>query len=77
MLKYHVVPLELSAAEGASPALVAQKVASLLNDYAAQGWEYMRLESVPVNTQTGCLALLAGSKPQTISMAQLVFCSRA
>jgi hypothetical protein len=47
MYRYHVVPLELSAKEQASPAMIAARVQGLLDHYAKQGWEFMHLESVP------------------------------
>jgi hypothetical protein len=76
MYKYHVEPLVLSVKEQGSSSEIAGRVAFLLNHFAEQGWEFMRLESVPVTVKPGCLAALTGSPAQVIYLPQLVFRSR-
>lgn len=77
MYKYHVEALQLSVKEQGSSAEIAKRVAFLLNHFAEQGWEFMRLESVPVTVKPGCLAAFLGGTAQVVFLPQLVFRRRA
>jgi hypothetical protein len=37
---------------------------SVVNQYAVQGWEFYRVDSIGVQVAAGCLAALFGSGPQ-------------
>lgn len=45
----------------------------LANQYAAQGWEFYRVDTVGVVTQPGCLASLLGSKQTVIDYFVVTF----
>lgn len=43
------------------------------NQYAAQGWEFYRVDSIGVAVQPGCLAALLGQKQTLISYYVVTF----
>lgn len=56
---------------------VAEQLEVLINQYANEGWNYVRLESVStyVNPDNGCFGF--GSKPGFTTSRQLIVFSRA
>ena len=50
-MEYKVVPFMAQIAQHETTSTVANQLQSLINTHLAQGWEYMRLESV--ETQIG------------------------
>lgn len=56
--------------------LVAPQLEKLINEYAKEGWKYVRLEQVitHVKGNNGCLGL--GAKPDSITTRQMVVFER-
>ena len=76
-MEYKVVPFVASIdfKKGTSDH-VAEQLEKLINHYAAQGWEYVRLESVTtyVGPDNGCFGF--GGKPGYTTARQMVVFSR-
>lgn len=70
---YCVIPIHLSAKESANADVVGKRLEKRINEISGQGWDYVRLESVPVSVIPGCLGAMFGAKPQTIYLPQMVF----
>lgn len=43
------------------------------NQYAAQGWEFYRVDSIGVSVQPGCLGIIMGHKQELLSYYVLTF----
>ena len=57
------VPKDLSAGIGAVQQGAAQQyMQKLIDDAAAQGWEFYRIDSLTVTEKPGCLQALMGQK---------------
>lgn len=58
-MSYKVVPFVAQISKKESTALVAEQLERLINDFAAQGWEYIRLENVETQVagSTGCFGI--------------------
>lgn len=72
-MEYKVVPFvaSIDAKKGTSDH-VAQQLEVLIKNYTAQGWKYIRLESVTtfVQPENGCFGL--GAKPGYTTTRQMV-----
>ena len=66
-MQYTVVPFTANIVRGQGASDAAQQLEQMINSYAQQGWEYVRLESVSTIITTpataGCLGL--GGTPAT------------
>ena len=72
--EYKVVALTLEiVAKNATPSKAAEETQHLINLWVSKGWEYYRMESVPVYLSAGCLAVFFGAKQQTVYYPQLIF----
>lgn len=62
-MNFIVVPFIAHITHDGSSKEVAQQLQRLINEYASQGWEYLRLESVEtaIAADAGCFGL--GAKP--------------
>ena len=62
-MNYKVVPFVAKISQKDTTASVAEQLQNLINEYSAQGWEYVRLESVEtqVAPDNGCFGF--GAKP--------------
>jgi len=72
-MQYKVVPFVASIGhKNGTSEDVANQLESLINEYAAQGWSYIRLESVTtfVNPDNGCFGF--GAKPGYETTRQMV-----
>ena len=67
--KYAVVPIGF--ADLKSHDAIPARMQSILCHYGSMGWEYVRMESIPFQERSGCLALF--SKPEVYTVYQLVF----
>lgn len=76
-MEYKVVPFVASIdhKSGTSDD-VAKQLEKLINEYASQGWKYIRLEGVStfVNPDNGCFGL--GAKPGFTTNRQMVVFSK-
>ena len=73
-MNYKVVPFTAKITQKDTTANVAEQLQNLINEYAAQGWEYVRLESVDtqVTPDSGCFGF--GAKPgYSTSFKMVVF----
>lgn len=72
-MEYKVVPFVASIdANNGNSNHVAEQLESLIRNYTAQGWKYVRLESVStfVQPESGCFGL--GGKPGFTTNRQMV-----
>jgi len=51
----------------------ASYLESVVNQHAAEGWEFFRIDSVGVQTQPGCLASLFGHGPSEVTYYVITF----
>ncbi|PJB57391.1 MAG: hypothetical protein CO098_11675 [Bacteroidetes bacterium CG_4_9_14_3_um_filter_41_19] len=76
-MQYKVVPFvaSIDQKKGTSDH-VAQQLEQLINEYASNGWTYVRLESVStyVSPDNGCFGL--GGKPGFTTARQMVVFSK-
>ncbi len=59
-------------AKGESP-VAADRLEKLANDYAKQGWEFYRIDTVNVSVKRGCLAALMGRSADTAPYCIVTF----
>ena len=62
--KSEPVLLDFKQKKAPSAAEVKKAFDDLLARELSVGWEYVRLDSVPVQTNPGCLGAFSGQKPQ-------------
>lgn len=55
---------------------ISAQLRSLVDDYQARGWEYVRMEQVDVTVAAGCLASLFGRSSSTVAYDIVVFRGR-
>lgn len=76
MAQYEVVPFmaRISNQEGVSAA--AEQLKGLINKHAAQGWKYVRIESIVIDKEgtAGCFGL--GSTPGSTTRFDMVVFER-
>lgn len=62
-MNYKVIPFIAQINHKDSTDAVAKQLQNLINDYSAQGWEYVRLENVETSVEgdNGCFGI--GAKP--------------
>jgi hypothetical protein len=62
-MNYKVVPFVAKITQNETTAAVAGQLQSIINQYAAEGWEYVRLENVETSVAGtgGCFGI--GAKP--------------
>ena len=53
--------------------VVSQQLGALINQYAAQGWEFTAFNDVNIEIKPGCLASLLGRKTEFMPFDQVVF----
>ena len=73
-MEYKVVPFVASITQQDSAAKAASQLQALAAEYAKDGWEYIRLESVETNIEgdSGCFGI--GATPaKTTSVSMAVF----
>jgi hypothetical protein len=70
---YKVVPFigNIKSNEGADT--VAKQLNSVINQHAADGWEFHQMGDVNIRVKPGCLASLFGASASYIRFDQLVF----
>lgn len=71
--QYLVVPFigSIKGKQGADVA--ANQLTSLINQHAAQGWEFYQMADINIEVQPGCIAGLFGASVSYIRLDQLVF----
>lgn len=52
---------------------VSEQLLATISHFAAQGWEYYRLDKVDVEVKPGCVAGLLGSGSSFLTFDQLIF----
>jgi len=57
-------------AQGNEAALYLQRI---VNEQARQGWEFVRVDTIGVQTQPGCLASLLGGQATTLNYYVVTF----
>lgn len=75
-MQYTVVPFTANITRGQGTTEAAQQLEQMINHYAGQGWEYVRLESVSTIITTpanaGCLGLGGTPATQTETVVYMV-----
>jgi hypothetical protein len=71
--EYQVVPFIGKIRNNQPPGEVSGQLQSLINQCAAQGWEFYELNDVNIEVQPGCLAGLFGAKTAYIQFDQVIF----
>lgn len=75
--QYRVVPFVGQLKSGVfsveNAGKVSQQLQDLINQHAAGGWEFYRIDKVDIQVSAGCLAGLLGAKSGIISFDQVVF----
>lgn len=73
-----VAPSILSGKQRADPTTVAAAyIEAIVNDNAAQGWEFYRIDSVGVSSSPGCLGGVLGHKMTFDSYSVISFRKQA
>lgn len=73
-MQYKIVPFTAQISKSDSTAAVASQMQSTIDTFIAEGWEYLRMDSVQTNVaaSNGCFGI--GSQPGfTTSFNVLVF----
>lgn len=67
-MQYHVVPFTANIVRGQGGDAAAKQLADVINHYAQQNWEYVRLESVRtiIGATAGCMGFGATPAIETI-----------
>ena len=71
-MKYKVVPFVAAINQADGPSMAAKQLEELINDYSAEGWEYLRLENLEtyVAGSSGCFGFGATEgTTTTVSLA--------
>lgn len=71
--QYQVVPFIGKIKSSQSAAEVSVQLQGIINQYAAQGWEFYQLNDVNIEVKPGCLASLFGARAAYIQFDQLIF----
>lgn len=72
--QFKVVPLMFSMADGPiTPETAATQMQRTMDHWMSQGWEFYRMESLPVRVRAGCLATIFGRRSRTVYYPQMVF----
>lgn len=71
--QYKVIPFIGRIKGNQTSVDVASQLESVINQYAAQGWEFYQLSDVDIEVQPGCIAGLLGAKVSYIRYDQLIF----
>lgn len=74
---YLAVPFEGKITSGLSaakkPSLVSDQLTAIINEHAAQGWEFHQLGHVTVEMSPGCIPSLFGARTLYVPVDQVVF----
>jgi hypothetical protein len=73
LYRYHVVPFVGQLKQGSDVTEVSNQLASLINHFADQGWEFYSLDNVDIQVTPGCLAGLFGAKTSYVTYNQVIF----
>jgi hypothetical protein len=71
--QYQVVPFIGKIKSSQSAGEVSAQLQAVINQYAAQGWEFYQLNDVNIEVQPGCLAGLFGAKTAYVLLDQVIF----
>ena len=71
--QYKVVPFIGRIQGSQSTSDVSEQLQSLINQYAAQGWEFHQINDVNIEVRPGCLAGLFGAKTSYVKLDQAIF----
>lgn len=71
--QYFVAPFVGKLKSGESVNVVSEQLASLINHYAAHGWDFYSLDNVDIEVKPGCLAGLFGAQTSYITFNQAIF----
>lgn len=79
-MEYTVVPFTANITRGQGAAAAAGQLSEMINDFAQQGWQYVRLESVSTIITTpanaGCFGLGATPASHDETIIYMVVCQR-
>ncbi len=72
---YKVVPFigQIKENDKQGAAKVAGQLQQLLDTYAAEGWEFYRIDQVQIAIRPGCLSALLGGRINYINFDQVIF----
>ena len=71
--QYKVVPFRGHAKGGLNATDVAKQLETIIQQHAAQGWEFCQLSDVNIEVQPGCIAGLFGAEVQYARFDQVIF----
>ena len=71
--QYQVVPFIGQIKSKQSAGDVSVQLQGIINQYAAQGWEFYELNDVNIEVRPGCIASLFGARVAYIQFDQLIF----
>ena len=71
--QYMVVPFQGQVKTGDTAAAVSAQLASVINHYAGQGWEFYTISDVNIEVKPGCIAGLLGAKTEYVRYDQVIF----
>lgn len=71
--QYKVVPFRGHAKGGLNATDVAKQLEAIIQQHAAQGWEFCQLSDVNIEVQPGCIAGLFGAEVQYARFDQVIF----
>lgn len=72
-MQYKAVPFHADIRQQDGAQGVAKRLESVINEHAAQGWEYMHIATVSYSVQAGCLAGLFGAKATMGQLETIMF----
>jgi hypothetical protein len=71
--EYKVIPFLARADAGDSFEIIAVQLQKVIDEHAAQGWEFLQLASVRLLVKAGCFQRLQGKKDGLEIYDQLIF----
>ena len=71
--QYKVVPFIGSIKGNQGADAVAQQLSNIINQHAANGWEFHQMGDVNIRISPGCLASFFGVRASYIRLDQIVF----
>ena len=75
MYRYRMVqvPPTIPVSKSQQETAAAEYMENIVNEQAAEGWEFYRVDEIGVNVQPGCLSSILGRKSETVTYYVLTF----
>lgn len=67
------IPRDLATKLGQGGDLAANFLQGIVDEYAAQGWEFYRIDNLTITEHPGCLGMLLGKKEVFSSVGVICF----